>query len=631
MQDPTFDNAGVGLAHLTTDGRWLRVNAVLGEALGFAPDVLAGKSCVDVLHADHRQAFTQTLLDLQQRNSSRREQELQWLAADGNPLWLQCSITMHAPSNGDDAYAIASFIDITERKVIEKRLADLEDRFEFVAESAGIGYFIWDVIEDRCIYCNEQYAALHGMTVEQYMNDYATGNADTMIVHPEDRDRYFKFVERSLRRREPLACEYRMIRTDGEIRHMLEIESKLEFDGDKATRSEGLLQDITRQYEFLEMQQQSAKMQSLGQLAGGLAHDFNNLLGVIVGNAELLKARLGDDDPMLQAVLHATRRGADLNEKMLAFTHQQALDQRSLEPTEVIADTLKMIQRTFPASIEVDSDIEAGVWDVMADRVLLESALLNLAINARDAMPAGGRLTLRVANHVVSPDAEAQQLDLLDGDYVLFEVADDGSGMSEEVRQRAFEPYFTTKPVGEGSGLGLSMVYGFAQQSRGGLEIVDRLEGGSRLLLYLPRAEERAGQVTDSQQATAEHAHGGHVLVLEDDEDIRQLISTMLRKLGYETVEADTASAAHKALEEAGEVSIIVADVVLPGGTSGPEFITEVRQQRPDLRVVYVSGYAANELDSSHLDSPGTTFLRKPFFSADLEHALVEVTRGGRT
>ncbi len=625
MQDPTFDNAGVGLAHVTTDGKWLRVNAALGEALGYAPDVLAGQSCVDVLHEDHRQAFAQALRDLQQDNASRLEQELQYVGADGKPVWLQCSVTVHAPSNGDEAYVIASFVDITERKVVDQRLADLEDRFEFVAESAGIGYFIWDIVEDRCIYCNEQYAAMHGMTVEQYMNDYATGHADTMIVHPDDRERYFKFVERSLRRREPMACEYRMMRTDGEIRHMLEIESKLEFDGDEATRSEGLLQDITRQYEYLELQQQSAKMQSLGQLAGGLAHDFNNLLAVIGGNAELLMSRLGEEDPMLQAVLHATQRGADLNEKMLAFTHQQSLDQRSLEPTEVIADTLKMIQRTFPASIEVHSDIEADAWDVMADRVLLESALLNLAINARDAMPDGGQLTLRVANHVVSPEAERQQLDLLDGDYVLFEVADDGSGMSEEVRQRAFEPYFTTKPVGEGSGLGLSMVYGFAQQSRGGLEIFNPSEGGSRLLLYLPRAEEKAGQAADSQQAMAEHTHGGQVLVLEDDENIRQLISNVLRKLGYETIEADTAAAAHKALEEAGDVSIIVADVVLPGGTSGPEFVTEVRQQQPDLRVVYVSGYTASELDSSHLDIPGTTFLRKPFFSADLEQALVEV------
>ena len=249
-----------------------------------------------------------------------------------------------------------------------------------------------------------------------------------------------------------------------------------------------------------------------------------------------------------------------------------------------------------------------------------------MASRALIARPEGGRLTLRVANHVVSPEAEAQQLDLLDGDYVLFEVADEGSGMSEKVRQRAFEPYFTTKPVGKGSGLGLSTVYGFAQQSRGGLEILSPAEGGSRLLLYLPRAEERAGQTTDSQQATAEHAHRGQVLVLEDDENIRELISKMLQKLGYTTIETETAAAAHKALDGAGEVSIIVADVMLPGGTSGPEFVTEVRQQRQDLRVVYVSGYTANELDSSHLDIPGTTFLRKPFFMADLEQALIEVT-----
>ncbi len=330
---------------------------------------------------------------------------------------------------------------------------------------------------------------------------------------------------------------------------------------------------------------------------------------------------------MLQAVLHATRHGADLNQKMLAFTHQQSLDQQVLKPAEVIADTVKMIRRTLPASVEVHSHIAEDAWDVLADRVLLESALLNLSINARDAMPGGGRLTLRVANHVVAADAEVHEPDLLDGDYVLFEVLDEGSGMSEEVRRRAFEPYFTTKPVGKGSGLGLSMVYGFARQSRGGLDILHRPEGGLRVLLYLPRAAEKAGQPAQFTPAAAEYDHSGLALVLEDDDGIRELVSNMLRTLGYQTIEAATAAAASAMLDDAGEVSVIVADVVLPGGKSGPEFVTEARQQRPGLRVVYVSGYTAPERDSAHLEVPGTAFLRKPFFSADLERVLFEVSR----
>ncbi|MDH3741555.1 MAG: PAS domain-containing protein, partial [Hyphomicrobiales bacterium] len=373
---------------------------------------------------------------------------------------------------------------ITERRRADEALRESERRLQAAAKMAKLGYFMWDLVKDRCVYCSEEYARIHGMSVEEYMTIVTTLESDSQWVHPDDRERFMAALKRSMERDETFELEYRILGEDGQVRHVREKEIFCEAKDGVYLMTEGTLQDITDIRQAEERLRRAQKMEAIGQLTGGLAHDFNNLLAVIQGNAELLARGAEMSDPRLQAIIRSTKRGGELTQRLLAFSRQQPLHPQSVDLAALMERISALLGPTLGEAIEIVTEHPSDLWFVLADPGQLEDALLNLAINARDAMPRGGKLTIECGNASPEEVHAAQNFGTVAGDYVVIAVSDTGEGMSDAVRERAFEPFFTTKEVGKGSGLGLSMVYGFAKQSGGHVTIDSELERGTTVRLF---------------------------------------------------------------------------------------------------------------------------------------------------
>ncbi len=369
-----------------------------------------------------------------------------------------------------------------------------------------------------------------------------------------------------------------------------------------------------------EQLRQSQKMEAVGQLTGGLAHDFNNLLAGIMGALELMQRRLalGQLTPETQDRYIATARGAatraaSLTHRLLAFSRRQPLDPRPVDIDARVADMRELVQRTVGPTIEVQTPPAPGLWSALLDAHQLENAILNLCINSRDAMPGGGRIVISTANHDLD-DGAGRERDLPAGAYVSVRVSDDGAGMSEDTRTRAFEPFFTTKPMGQGTGLGLSMVYGFARQSGGQARIESRPGRGTCVALYFPR-HVGPGEAPQPPRGSSYGANerAGTVLLVEDEPSMRMLMAEVLREQGLDVREADHGAAGLRILRSPVAIDLVVTDIGLPGGMNGRQMIEAARPLRPDLRVLYVTGYAESAVVGEGLLTPNDQLLTKPF------------------
>jgi PAS domain S-box-containing protein len=364
---------------------------------------------------------------------------------------------------------------------------------------------------------------------------------------------------------------------------------------------------------------QAQKMEAIGQLTGGLAHDFNNLLAGIVGCLELLRTRLaqgriGELERYITAAQGAASRAAALTHRLLAFARRQTLDPKPTDANKLVADMEELVQRTVGPAIKVETAQAIGLWPTLCDPNQLENAILNLCINARDAMPEGGRLTIETANMWLDARA-ARERDMQPGQYVAICVSDTGVGMSSEVKARAFDPFFTTKPTGQGTGLGLSMIYGFAQQSRGQVRIYSEEGEGTTVRIYLPRHQ---GEADEEQEQTmlsdAPRAEAGEtVLIVDDEPSVRMLVTDVLEELGYAAVEAADGVAGLKLLESDMRIDLLITDVGLPGGVNGRQMADAARRVRPKLRVLFITGYAENASIGNGRLAPGMHVMVKPF------------------
>jgi signal transduction histidine kinase/CheY-like chemotaxis protein len=410
-------------------------------------------------------------------------------------------------------------------------------------------------------------------------------------------------------------------------RRQYEARSRLEEirKGESALRE--LAQDLERRVEERtrdlvaaeEALRQSQKMEAVGQLTGGLAHDFNNLLTGISGSLQLLQTRLSqgrvtDLERYINAADGAARRAASLTHRLLAFSRRQTLDPKPTNINRLIAELEELIRRTVGPGIHVEVVGAAGLWTALVDRNQLENAILNLCINARDAMPDGGRLTIETANKWLDERA-ARERELAPGQYLSLCVTDTGTGMTAEVIKRAFDPFFTTKPLGQGTGLGLSMIYGFARQSGGQVRIYSELGKGTTMCLYLPRhhgrgEDEHAAQDWGAPQRAAE---GETVLVVDDEPTVRMLVAEVLQELGYTAIEVADGSAGLQVLRSDQRIDLLITDVGLPGAINGRQVADGARAVRPDLKVLFITGYAENAVvGNGHLE-PGMQVLAKPF------------------
>jgi signal transduction histidine kinase/CheY-like chemotaxis protein len=365
---------------------------------------------------------------------------------------------------------------------------------------------------------------------------------------------------------------------------------------------------------------QAQKMEAIGQLTGGVAHDFNNLLQVVIGNLDALRRRAGDGGPLqdnqrlIENGLRGAQRGAALVERLLAFSRQQPLQPKTLDANRLVAGMSDLLRRTLGESIVIETVLAERLWLLSADPNQLESALLNLAVNARDAMPDGGKLVIETANTSFDSDSAAPQ-DLTPGQYVMIAVYDSGEGMTEKVLTRAFDPFFTTKGIGQGTGLGLSQVYGFVRQSGGHVQIHSELRRGTAIKIYLPRVHDAAAEpdAPPEPQTAPSAARNETLLVVEDDDDVRTYTVEMLRQLGYSVIAANDGPSGLHALAQNPAVRLLFTDVGLPGGMNGRQLADEARRQRPQLRVLFTTGYARDALDQDGRLEPGLQLIAKPF------------------
>lgn len=367
-----------------------------------------------------------------------------------------------------------------------------------------------------------------------------------------------------------------------------------------------------------EALRQSQKMEAVGQLTGGIAHDFNNLLAGILGNLELLELRIsqGRLDAIsrhLETAQGAAKRAAALTQRLLAFSRRQTLDPTSVNVNQLVAGLEDLLRRTVGPSVEIEVVGSGGLWTTLVDRYQLENALLNLCINARDAMPDGGRLTIETANKWLD-DRMARDRELPPGQYVSLCVSDTGTGMTPEVIARAFDPFFTTKPLGEGTGLGLSMIYGFVRQSGGQVRIYSEVGAGTTMCIYLPRHMGTVAETPEPEPMQIElGGHGETVLVIDDEASVRSLIVDVLTDGGYHVIEAADGPSGLKVLQSDLRIDLLITDVGLPGGMNGRQVADAGRVHRPRLKILFITGYAENAVVGNGLLGQDMHVITKPF------------------
>jgi PAS domain S-box-containing protein len=379
-----------------------------------------------------------------------------------------------------------------------------------------------------------------------------------------------------------------------------------------------------------EALRQSQKMEAVGQLTGGIAHDFNNLLQIIIGNLDTLQRNLAPEPVRLQRAANnaigGARRAAALTQRLLAFSRRQPLDPKPANVNAVVSGLSDLVCRTLGETVSVEAVLGAGVWQVEVDQNELESAILNLGLNARDAMPEGGRLTIETANAHIDDAYVAMHAEVTPGQYVMLSITDTGIGMSAKTIEQAFEPFFTTKPVGQGTGLGLSQVYGFVKQSGGHVKIYSELGQGTTVKLYLPRRTGVSQQEEDAEpDLIPEAASEETILVVEDDDDVRTYSVEVLRDLGYRVIEAHDGPSALRLLQRQARVDLLFTDVVLPGGLTGAQVAVQAREIKPDLKVLFTTGYARNAIVHQGRLDKGVHLITKPFQAADLAAKVRDV------
>lgn len=518
-----------------------------------------------------------------------------------------------------------------------------------LAAGAIIGTWFWDLPNDAFT-VDEAFAQSFGFDPAQGRNGIPLAQV-IQTVHPDDQKGLKAAIEEAVARGGRYAHQYRVRRRDGAY-YWLEANGQVEHGPDgtplrfpgvlldvqarraMADERDRALADLRELTETLEQRvsdrtrdlmgmedalRQSQKMEAVGQLTGGLAHDFNNLLAGISGALELMALRVEQGRPQelekyLVAAQGATTRAAALTHRLLAFARRQTLLPKPTNVNRLIVDMLDMVQRTVGPGIRVENAAQADLWPALVDASQLENALLNLCINARDAMPGGGHLTVQTANRAIDADM-ARQLSMPEGEYLSLCVTDTGTGMPADVVDRAFDPFFTTKPMGEGTGLGLSMIYGFAKQSGGQVRIQSELGSGSTVCIYLPRhtEEEEGASVAAGDAALSPAPAAETVMVVDDEPSIRLLLTEVLADLGYNVIEAGDSATGLQLLQSNARIDLLISDVGLPGGMNGRQMTDAARVHRPDLKVIFITGFAESSLLHDRHLAPGMAVVTKPF------------------
>jgi len=604
-----FDHAPMEIYLKDLDGHYLEINRRYEELWGVENAEVRGK-LPDEVHGDTNFAEASRSHDMAVLESGEVVEQEDEVDIDGATHALHM---IKFPIRSDDGEVTGLggiAIDVTERKRAEVALRESRDQLRLVTDNLPVVIVYLDA-ELRYRFANKTCAVW-----------YARSSEDILGKHVEEilGSEFVKIRSQmdAVMAGEDSTFEQVITYPDGVTR-----DTRITYVPHRGSDSElygffAFVEDITKYKRVEEQLRQAQKMEAVGQLTGGIAHDFNNLLGIILGNSELLSDRVGKDNPQIDALLRAANRGGDLTQRLLAFSRHQPSQPKAIDAGHLVSNMVEMFRRSLGEAIEIEIATDEGLWNVTVDPGMLENALLNLAINARDAMSGTGTLVIEIANAAHDAVHSPGRDGMAPRNYVRLSVTDTGVGMAPEIVERVFEPFFTTKDVGKGSGLGLAMVYSFAEQSGGHVSVNSEMGKGTTVNLYLPQTEEAVAAAAPESKEGLPLGRGETILVVEDNPDIRELAIIQLEGLGYRVRVAPDGKSALASLDESPDIDLLLTDIVLPGGLDGCNLAQKVEQRLGRINVLFMSGYTEHAVHINDWVDRGGDLLQKPFRRQEL-------------
>ena len=598
------------------DGTFVYLNETYANtmrSMGIDPDTLVGKKLDDVLPQAGSDQTSENIIESVVRSGTPRENYRFKPARIKDDRFFLANFIPIKNDAQQVQYVVTTNIEVTETWRMQRSIEEQKRQRQVLLDALPVNVSVVDE-SGRYEFANEALAKRFGTT------SAAMVGSDFGVFLPEPHSGQMREHMAQVLQGETQQFELTMADPKGQIR-----ETELTYiprinDSGEVTGFVTLGVDVSEKRALERQLQQAQKMEAVGQLTGGIAHDFNNLLAVIMGNAELLARRLDASNKKLDAILTAANQGKELTHRLLAISRRQPLEMSSVDLDVLTTSVTELLRRAITESINIELDIVQGLWWVKANPSQLENALLNLAINARDAMPEGGKLTIRCENTTRGPQDDDNPTASADTEFVLLTVQDTGTGMTQAIRERAFEPFFSTKEFGQGSGMGLAMVYGFARQSGGFIQLNSVQGAGTTVKLYLPRSTEPP-EPTTAQDTETPQGNGQTILLVEDEAAVRDLAVAMLESLDYCVLPCADAASARAILTSDQTLDLVLSDVVLPGGESGPKLAKEVSAVRPELSFVFMSGYAPESVAES---GSFELALTKPFRRQELARVVAE-------
>jgi PAS domain S-box-containing protein len=612
-----FEKGPLGMAIVGSDSRFIRANAALCRMTGYTETELTSMEFRDISHPEHIVQDVEGVHRLRQGATSSYQAEKRYIRKDGDVIWGHLTATAIHDKHDQFLYFLAMVEDITARKRAEEELRRLMTAIEQVPESV--------VITDthgRIFYVNPAFERASG-----YSHAEVVGKTPAILKSNKQDSAFYQELWTKINAGQVWQGRFVNRKKDGNLYTEDAVIAPVRDARGVTINFIAVKRDITRELEAEEQFRQAQKIDSIGRLAGGIAHDFNNILSVIIGHTGLALMELAPDAPVrahIESIQDSADRAANLTRQMLAFARRQMIEPRVLDINELITNLNRMLRRLIGEDIQLVTDLAPAVSSIKADPGQLEQVLLNLVVNARDAMPEGGTLTLRTENVSLDAAYTSRHLNLVPGDYVKVSVRDTGTGIPDDAREHIFEPFFTTKEQGKGTGMGLATCFGIVKQSNGHICFESKPDQGTTFEVYLPQTP---GDLTPSgdQPAAPNLPRGSEtILIVEDELSLRGLITRALRAHGYTVLEAANGQEALPLAEaHRSNIQLLVTDVVMPG-MSGQTLAERVIKICPGVKIIFISGYISNPMVRDAIRRIGSHFLQKPFSLSELGRAVRE-------
>ena len=624
-----FENSNQGMCLTDPQGNIQRANRWLVNAFGYQKEELERMTIFDITHPDYIHLSRNFIDEAAAKHADHTEFEKVFIHQDGHHLWVLNSSSAIRDTEGNLLYFIIHIKDITERKQFEKSLKKSEADLREAQDIARIERWELDLVNNTLIWSDGIYSLLELEETDAELSYEKV----LQYVHPEDREKVIQAYQESVEEGKPYKIIHRMLMSEDRIK-WLSARARTDYDeSGTPVRTVGTLQDITDQLlaeeerdSLQEQLYQSQKMEAVGKLAGGVAHDYNNMLSVIMGYTEMALEKTDPEDPLnkdLIEVMNASKRSADITRQLLTFARKQSIAPAALNLNTAIPDMQGMIRRLIGESIDLQWRPGNELWNIIIDPAQVDQILVNLCINARDAIEDVGNITIETSNIIFDEDYCNTHAGFIQGEFVMLAVSDTGSGMDKAVLASIFEPFFTTKAVGHGSGLGLPTVYGIVKQNNGFINVYSEPGSGSTFKVCLPRyiGEGETAETASIDEVSV--SQGETILLVEDESTILNLGTRMLEEFGYHVIGANSPEEAVNLVKDMDcDLHLLITDVVMPG-MNGKELMETLSKMCPNIKVVYMSGYTANVIVHHGVFDPGIHFLQKPFS----KRGLAEIVR----